>query len=143
MSRSNDIQYPQTSPVEIPDHSTEQTTEIPTSRTVVYSCSGCSDTGALSDLIARSLAKKNLARMSCLAGIGGRVKSIMSNASNAHRILVIDGCPIECAKRTMLQAGFYNFRHLNLHDVGKGASPVTTRRINAGVKAAKTLIERY
>ena len=43
--------------------------------TVVYACSGCSDAGELADRIARRLTREGAAEMSCLAGIGGRVKS--------------------------------------------------------------------
>lgn len=40
------------------------------------------------------MSKEGAAQMSCLAGIGGRVKSLMSKAQSAERILVIDGCPL-------------------------------------------------
>ena len=43
--------------------------------------------------------------MYCLAGIGGRVDAIMANTRGAARVLVIDGCPQECARKTMELAG--------------------------------------
>jgi hypothetical protein len=42
---------------------------------IVYACSGCSDAGEIADHIARRLTCEGVAQMSCLAGIGGRVKS--------------------------------------------------------------------
>ena len=42
---------------------------------IVYACSGCSDAGELADRIARRLTREGVAEMSCLAGIGGRVKA--------------------------------------------------------------------
>ena len=47
--------------------------------------------------------------MSCLAGIGGRVKSLVLKAENAERILVVDGCPLNCAAHTLKLAGFQKF----------------------------------
>jgi uncharacterized metal-binding protein len=44
--------------------------------TVVYACSGCSDAGELANRIARQLTREGVAEMSCLAGIGGRVKPV-------------------------------------------------------------------
>jgi uncharacterized metal-binding protein len=67
------------------------TAKLP-AKPVVYACSGCSDAGELADRIARALTHTGVAEMSCLAGIGGRVKSIMAKGEKAERILVIDGC---------------------------------------------------
>jgi uncharacterized metal-binding protein len=110
--------------------------------TVVYACSGCSDAGELADRIARQLSRDDVARMSCLAGIGGRVKSLVTTAEKAERILVVDGCPLNCARHTLQLAGFQNFDHLELHKIGirKGSCPVTEERISAGVEAAKTML---
>ena len=110
--------------------------------TVVYACSGCTDAGELADRIARQRARAGAARMSCLAGIGGRVKSLVMTAEKAERILVIDGCPLNCARHTLQLAGFQNFDHLELHKIGmrKGSCPVTEERISAGVEAAKTML---
>ena len=110
--------------------------------TVVYACSGCSDAGELADRIARQLSRDGVARMSCLAGIGGRVKSLVTTAEKAERILVVDGCPLNCARHTLQLAGFQNFEHLELHKIGirKGSCPVTEERISAGVEAAKAIL---
>ncbi len=111
-------------------------------KTVVYACSGCSDAGELSDRIARGLARAGVAEMSCLAGIGGRVKPLMNQAAGAERILAIDGCPLNCARHTLELAGFQNFKHLELHQLGwrKHACPVTAENIEAGVQAAKEIL---
>lgn len=111
--------------------------------TVVYACSGCSDAGELADRTARTLTQAKLAEMSCLAGIGGRVKSLMLKAERAEDILVIDGCPLNCARKTLELAGFKTFRHLELHKLGlrKGSCPVTPERIALAAEAAARMIE--
>jgi len=110
--------------------------------TVVYACSGCSDAGELADRIARQLSRDGAAQMSCLAGIGGRVKSLVTKAENAERILVVDGCLLNCARHTLELAGFKNFGHLELHKLGmkKNSCPVTEERIATGVAAAKKIL---
>jgi uncharacterized metal-binding protein len=110
--------------------------------TVVYACSGCSDAGEIADRVARQLTRNGTAKMSCLAGIGGRVKSLMTTAENAERILLVDGCPLNCARKTFEFAGFHKFDHLELHKIGirKGSTPVTDERIADGVAAAKKIL---
>lgn len=112
--------------------------------TVVYSCSGCSDAGELADLVARRLAREGVAEMSCLAGIGGRVKPLVNRAAKAERILVVDGCPLNCARHTLELAGFNQFEHLELHQLGirKGSCPVNEERIATGIKAAMEILAR-
>jgi uncharacterized metal-binding protein len=122
------------------DSETNSKTDLP----VVYACSGCSDAGELADRIARRLAQAGDAEMSCLAGIGGRVKSLTRKAETAGRILVVDGCPLNCAAHTLKLSGFSTFEHLELQKLGlrKGSCPVTEERIRAGIQAAREVISR-
>ncbi len=97
----------------------------------IFPCSGASDVGGLSDQAARQMAKDGTGKMYCLAGIGGRVDAIMANTRAAAKILVIDGCSQECARKTMELAGFKQFEHLKLESMGfkKGETPLTPARI--------------
>ena len=87
--------------------------------------------GGLSDRAARQMTVDQSGKMYCLAGIGGRVEGIMANTKAAARVLVIDGCPQECARKTMELAGFKDFQHLRLAEMGfkKGETPLTPARI--------------
>lgn len=110
--------------------------------TVVYACSDCSDAGELVDHIARRLASESMAEMSCLARIGDRVKNLVAKAEKAERILVIDGCPLNCAAHTLRLAGFQKFEHLELHKIGirKCSCPLTEDLISSGVRAAGEIL---
>jgi len=81
--------------------------------------------------------------MSCLAGIAGCVWPLMRVAERAPRILIIDGCPLNCARHALREAGFSHIEHLQLNDLGfrKGQCPVTAERIAAGARAAAKLLE--
>lgn len=113
--------------------------ETPLPKPIVYACSGCSDAGELADRIARQLAREGAAEMSCLAGVGGRVKHLVAVAEKAGRVLVIDGCPINCARKTLELAGVQHVEHLELQKLGlrKGSCPVTDENIARGVQAAR------
>jgi uncharacterized metal-binding protein len=98
---------------------------------LIFPCSGASDVGGLADRAARQMTLDQTGKMYCLAGIGGRVKGILETTRAAAKILAIDGCPQECARKTLEQAGFTGFQHLTLASMGlqKGSSPVTDDRI--------------
>jgi len=99
---------------------------------LIFPCSGASDVGGLSDRAARQMTLDLAGKMYCLAGIGGRVEGIMANTKAAAKMLVIDGCKEECARKTMELAGFSGFAHLQLErdlSFEKGATRVTAARI--------------
>ena len=104
----------------------------------VLACSGCSRAGELADHTARRLQELGMARMTCLAGVGGRVKSILATVNAAPERLVIDGCPLECSAHTMILAGITKFRHFKLHELGvrKHQSEVTEETVQALAEAA-------
>ena len=90
------------------------------------------------------MAKDGTGKMYCLAGIGGRVDTIMVNTRAAAKILVIDGCNQECARKTMELAGFKDFRHLSLAEMGfkKGETPLTPARIRQVADKGAELLAR-
>lgn len=107
--------------------------------TLLFPCSGGSDVGALSDQAARKLTSAGIGKMYCLAGIGGRISGILASTEAADRIVAIDGCPLNCAKATLEQAGFSGFIHFSLQEAGmvKGKSQVTEKHINQVVEQVK------
>jgi uncharacterized metal-binding protein len=94
---------------------------------LIFACSGAADVGQVADLAARRLNAEGAGKMFCLAGIGGRVSGIMATTQAAQAILAIDGCPLDCARKSLEQAGFSQFEHLRLTDMGleKGKTPAT------------------
>jgi uncharacterized metal-binding protein len=109
---------------------------------LIFACSGAADVGAVADQAARRLTRDGAGRMYCLAGVGGRVSGIMATTQAAARILAIDGCPLNCAKNTLEQAGFKTFEHLQMASLGleKGKTPVTEASIaRVAVKGAQML----
>ena len=65
---------------------------------IVYSCSGCSSAAQMANYLAVQLDRKGVAEMSCIVGVGGNVKKLVQTAHSGRKIIVIDGCPLACAK---------------------------------------------
>ena len=106
--------------------------------TLIFACSGAADVGAISDRAARKLTADGAGKMYCLSGIGGRVAGILRTTEEAEKILAIDGCPLDCTKLSLEEAGFTEFEHLKITDLGleKGNSPATVENIATVVQAA-------
>jgi len=102
---------------------------------LIFPCSGASDVGEIADHAGRKLTADGIGKMYCLAGVGGRVSGIMVSTKAAGKILAIDGCPLDCARNALKQAGFNDFEHVRVTDLGmeKGQSPVTDERVEAVV----------
>lgn len=109
---------------------------------LIFACSGGSDVGQLADLGAREAARRGAGKMYCLAGLGGQVESILATARTAAKILAIDGCPQNCARKTLERAGFAGFLHLPLHELGfaKGRSEATPERVQLVARHAAELL---
>jgi len=99
-------------------------------------CSGAADTGEIADRAARKFAKRGCAGMFCLSGVGANLSGFIASAKGADRLLVVDGCKLECARKTLAEKGITeNIVHLRVTDLGfvKGKSPATAERIDAVV----------
>ncbi len=106
--------------------------------TLIFACSGAADVGAIADISARKLTVEGAGKMYCLAGIGGRVAGILKTTEETEKILAIDGCPLDCTKLTLEEAGFTEFEHIKVTNLGleKGKAPVTDENIAIVVQAA-------
>ena len=109
---------------------------------LIFACSGAADVGAIADRAARQLNQDGIGKMFCSVGIGGRVSGIMKTTESAEKILAIDGCPLNCVKNSLEQAGFNKFEHLQLAEMGleKCNSPITEENISKVVAKGKEML---
>jgi uncharacterized metal-binding protein len=109
---------------------------------IIFACSGCADVGELADQAARKLSRDGAGKMFCLAGIGGRVSGIVKATEAAQSILAIDGCTLDCTRKTLELAGFTKITHLRLSDFGfeKGTTEVSASAIAGVIAQAKVYL---
>jgi len=67
----------------------------------VVACSGGSNVGQIANQAAVMLAREKVAGFFCLAGIGAHIKGMVRSGKEADLIISIDGCPVQCAAKTM------------------------------------------
>jgi len=70
------------------------------------------------------------------------VDGIMKNTESASKILAIDGCELECVKNCLQQAGFMEFEHLRVSDMGmeKGKTTVSDENVATVAERAAVLL---
>ncbi|WP_201192044.1 putative zinc-binding protein [Pseudomonas fluorescens] len=85
---------------------------------LVYACSGCSNVAQLANTLAVRLDRGGVAEMSCIAGLGGHVSSLVNKARSGRRIYALDGCPLQCVENCLKQHGLHADVHLILSHYG-------------------------
>ncbi|MCC7276477.1 MAG: putative zinc-binding protein [Alphaproteobacteria bacterium] len=82
---------------------------------LVYSCSGCSSAAQLANHLALALDREGVAEMSCIAGVGGDVPSLVRLATSGRPVIAVDGCPLSCVRSSLARHGVTPAAH---HDLG-------------------------
>ena len=83
---------------------------VNTHENVIFSCfGGASNTGITSGLASLEAVKElglTKAAIMCLGGLPTNVKPVFGKTKAAKKIITVDGCPFECARKVVEQAGF-------------------------------------
>jgi len=112
----------------------------------MVSCSGASNTGCYADRVSRILTESGETEMICLPKIAINNKKVIEDCENSTRIIVvIDGCPLNCAEVILKDHGIDNFVHINTTDFGitKGITPLMDSKINEMINYIRSLNDSY
>ena len=85
---------------------------------LLYACSGGANVAEIADKACRELMFAGEGTMFCLAGIGAGIPGMVQTAKDADVNLVIDGCPMDCARKVFEQAGITNYKYVKVTDLG-------------------------
>lgn len=84
----------------------------------LFPCAGAANVGQLSNKIAIALEEQGIGNLMCTVGIGARAPGLMKSAEASDRIIAIDGCPVNCASKTLELAGFKVDRQIVISELG-------------------------
>jgi uncharacterized metal-binding protein len=91
---------------------------------IIYSCSGTgSNVGQLANAAACRLSSEGYAGGSCLAGVGGGIEKLLAMGKAADERIVIDGCPVACAKKIMDDRKLAIDHYILITDLGIARTP--------------------
>ena len=83
-----------------------------------YACSGGANVAEVADRAARELMFAGEGAMFCLAGLGAGIQDMIQKAKDVDLNIVIDGCPMDCAKKIFEGCGVANYVQVKVTDLG-------------------------
>lgn len=110
---------------------------------LIYACSGGANVAEISDRAARELMFAGEGTMFCLAGLGAGIQKMVQTAKDADMNVVIDGCPMDCAKNIFDKAGVTNYVQFRVTDLGidkvKGVR-ATREQVDRAIAKAREVV---
>jgi len=110
---------------------------------LLYACSGGANVAEVADRAVRELMFEGKGTMWCLAGLGAGIQGMIQTARDADLNVVIDGCPMDCAKKIFDNEGVTNYVQVKVTDLGiekvKGVR-ATDEQIAAAMDKAREMI---
>jgi uncharacterized metal-binding protein len=85
---------------------------------LLYACSGGANVAEVADRAARELMFSGCGSMFCLAGIGAGIPAMIQTARDAGLNVILEGCPMDCAKKIFDRAGVANYVQIKVTDLG-------------------------
>lgn len=129
---------------------------VPSHENIIYTCfGGFSNTGITAALASLEAVKElglDKACIGCLAGVSTNVVHVLGKTEVAKKVITVDGCPRECSRKVVEQAGFPIAKSIVLvrdigmvkkalhEDIGKDLKPVMDYIDREDVDKAKELI---
>lgn len=109
-----------------------------------YACSGGANVAEVADKAARKLMLTGQGTMFCLAGLGAGIHGMVQTARDADLNLVIDGCPMDCARKIFDRQGITNYKQIKVTDLSiekiKGAVATDEQTARVVAKAGELLV---
>jgi uncharacterized metal-binding protein len=85
---------------------------------LIYACSGGANVAEVADRAARETMFGGAGTMFRLAGLGAKIQGMVQTAKDADLNLVIDGCPMDCAKKIFDNCGLTNYKQIKVTELG-------------------------
>ncbi len=88
------------------------------SNRMIIWCAGASNVGQMTNQIAVELSDEGYGQRFCLAGIAVHLAGFVRSVKDAEDMLVLDGCPIACAKKIIEHVETPVINHFILTEFG-------------------------
>jgi len=112
---------------------------------LLFACSGGANVGEMSDRVARQLMKEGHGTMFCVAGLGAGIQEMIQTAKSADLNVVLEGCPLDCAKKIFDNLGLKNYVQVRATDLGiekKKGVPVKDEELAKVVAKAREALAK-
>lgn len=90
---------------------------------IIFPCAGQANTGQLTNLAAIQLTEEGYGSIACVALLAIGSESLVANAMNAEEVVILDGCPMLCAKKIAGAQGVAAGQHIVVTELGIAKGP--------------------
>jgi len=90
---------------------------------IIFPCAGQANVGQLTNLAALQLTEEGYGTIACAALLAIGTESLVANAMNADEVVILDGCPMLCAKKIAGAQGIPAGQHLVMTELGITKGP--------------------
>lgn len=90
---------------------------------IIFPCSGQANVGQLTNLAAIQLTEEGFGSIACVALLAIGNESLVASAMNADEVVILDGCPMLCAKKIAGSQGIAAGQHLVMTELGLTKGP--------------------
>lgn len=104
--------------------------EIPTctcgqneKRRIIFPCAGQANTGQLTNLAAIQLTEEGFGSIACVALLAIGSEGLVASAKNVDEVVILDGCPMVCARKIAEAQGVPIGQHLVMTELGITKGP--------------------
>lgn len=90
---------------------------------IIFPCAGQANVGQLTNLAAIQLTEEGYGSIACAALLATSAENLIANALNADEVVILDGCPMLCAKKIAGAQGVAAGQHLVMTELGITKGP--------------------
>ena len=90
---------------------------------IIFPCSGVANVGQITNLASIQLAEEGYGSPSCVALLATGAESLVAGARGADEVLILDGCPVLCAKKIADTQNVPVTQHIVVTDLGIEKGP--------------------
>ena len=72
---------------------------------IIFPCAGQANVGQLTNLAAVQLTEEGYGSIACASLLAIGTETLIANAMNADEVVILDGCPMLCAKKIAVARG--------------------------------------
>jgi uncharacterized metal-binding protein len=93
---------------------------------LIFPCAGQANVGQLTNLAALQLTEEGYGNIACVALFAISSENLVANAMNADEVVILDGCPMLCAKKIAGAQGVLAGQRLVTTELGIVKGPSTS-----------------
>ncbi|MDI6898347.1 MAG: putative zinc-binding protein [Methanolinea sp.] len=90
---------------------------------IIFPCAGQANTGQITNLAAIQLTEEGYGSIACASLLAIGSEGLVTSARNVDEVVVLDGCPMECARKIAEAQGVPISQHLVMTGLGITKGP--------------------